>query len=128
MDVSVLTALIEARRLINNGWSRCTFARDANGHMCDWGSEAATSFCSVGAVYRATDWRNTYHTSLCLDVIDALAEQMVPAGRSDRCGHVVSWQDARGRTKEEVLDAFDKTIAAQMKAAAVVEAKELEFA
>lgn len=126
-NVSVLTALIEARRLINNGWTRTTFARDAGGHMCDWGADWATSFCSIGAIYRATDWRSTHNTEVCMRVFEALAENMFP-GYGEPSGQVVLYNDARGRTKEEILEAFDKTIAAQMKAAPVVvnEAKQLE--
>lgn len=132
-NVSVLTALIEARRLINNGWARTSFARNANGHMCDWGSKEAEQFCSVGAIYRATDWGNTCNSSVCLEVFKALDQHMMPDGRSYPSGHVhvvLSYNDARGRTKEEVLEAFDKTIAAQMKAAPVVveETKEIELA
>lgn len=127
-NVSVLTALIEARRLINNGWTRKTFARDAGGHMCDWGSEAAKSFCSIGAIYKATNWRSTHNTNLCMLVFEAVAENMYP-GYGESSGHIVHYNDARGRTKEEVLASFDKTIAVQMKIVPVVaEAEELELA
>jgi hypothetical protein len=127
MNVSLLTALIEARRLINNGWIQKTFAKDAHGYMCDWGSEAARSFCSIGAIYRATDWRSTYNTDLCMRAFEALAENMYP-GYGDPSGHIARYNDARGRTKEEVLEAFDRSIAAQIKIAPVDvrESEELE--
>lgn len=135
-NVSLLTALIETRRLINNGWSQKTFARNSNGCMCDWGSDDAKSFCSIGAIYRATDWRNTYNTSLCVDVIKTVADQMTHIHQlnyihqEDIAYRVTSYNDARGRKKEEILEAFDRAIAAQMKGARVaeVESKELELA
>lgn len=113
-NVSVLTALIEARRLIDKGWAQQTFARDGNGCMCDWGSEHAKSFCSIGAIYKATDWRNTYNSSLCVEVIKAVADQMTYHIHQDDIAYrVTGYNDAR--KKEEVLDAFDRAIAAQMK-------------
>jgi hypothetical protein len=123
MNVSTLTALIEARRLIHNGWNQKTFARDSRGHMCDWGSELARSFCSIGAIYKATDWRNTQDTSLCMDVMNIVAEQMPLGYNSVPAEHIARYNDRH--TKEEVLDAFDRSIAAQMKVESVIESKEL---
>lgn len=123
MNVSILTALIEARRLIRNGWSQKTFARDSRGNMCDWGSERAQSFCSIGAIYKATDWRNTHNTSLCMDVMNIVAEHMPLGYNSVSVEHVARYNDKH--TKEEVLDAFDRSIAAQMKVESMVESKEL---
>lgn len=127
MNVTVLTSLIEARRLINNGWGQKTFARNAVGQMCSWGSDDARSFCLMGAIYRATDWRNTYNSSLCLDVIKFVADHLdlgIESYGREPSECVVFYNDASKRTKKEVLDILDRTIAAQMKVE--VESRELE--
>jgi hypothetical protein len=126
MNVSTLTALIEARRLINNGWIQKMFARNAQGHMCGWNSEEAKSYCSIGAIYKASNWSKTYNTGLCFDVFNALSDHI----GIERYGQgpaecIVFFNDAPKRTKAEVLDAFDKAIASQMRVEPVVETREL---
>jgi hypothetical protein len=129
-DVSVLTALIEARRLINNGWTQQTFARDGNGNMCFWAFDQAESFCSIGAIYRAIDFGKTLNSFLCIDVIGAVAKHM-PLGYETELGeNLTRFNDAKGRRKEEILAAFDGAIAEQMKIepSMVVQSEELEIA
>lgn len=119
--VAVLTALIEARRLINNGWSQKTFARDSNGKMCDWKSEEAKSFCTIGAIYKSTNC----DADICREALNTLQRQL-----DQFVGYMLAhYNDNRGRKKGEVLDLFDRAIAAQMSVETVVaESKELEFA
>jgi hypothetical protein len=130
MNVSILTTLIEARRLINDGWSQKTFAQDSKGNMCDWRSKRAERFCSVGALYKATSHGREYDSCadivLCGVVFQVLAGHIDP-GYVESSSCIVTYNDAKGRTKEEVLDAFDRAIAAQMDSApVVVKDRELE--
>lgn len=127
-NVAVLTSVIETRRLVYNGWGRQTFARDANYHMCYWGSNDARFFCLMGAIYRATDWRNTYNSKLCLDVIEAVVDHIgieVYGQEPSEC--VVFYNDAPKRTKDEVLDVLDRTIASLMKIEPPIEVQSKEF-
>lgn len=135
MNVSILTTLIEARRLINNGWSQKTFAQDGKGNMCDWRAKRAESFCSVGALYKATTDGRTYDSCanilLCDEVFKVLAVHIDPY-HTEPSSCIVTYNDAKGRTKEEVLAAFDKAISAYMNdidvaAPMVVMDRELEF-
>lgn len=127
-NVSVLTALIEARRIIDKGWAQQTFARDSNGNMCFWASEQAESFCSIGAIYRAIDFGKTLNSFLCIDVIGAVAKHM-PLGYETELGeNLTRYNDTKGRRKEEILDAFDAAIAEQIKLGSAVQVRELEIA
>lgn len=127
-NVSVLTALIEARRIIDKGWAQQTFARDSNGNMCYWASEQAETFCSIGAIYRAIDFGKTLNSFLGIDVIGAVAKHM-PLGYETEIGeNLTRFNDAKGRKKEEILEAFDSAIAEQIRSGSVVQVKELEFA
>ena len=90
-----------ARELIAKGWTQSMSARDVSGEPVRPTSPRAVCFCTLGALNRATD--------------DELA-------RSDNCMRLLriaigclfihEWNDAHGRTQEEVLAAFDKAIAA----------------
>jgi hypothetical protein len=130
-DVSVLTALIEARRLIDEGWTQQTFARDGNGNMCFWAFDQAESFCSIGAIYRAIDFGKTLNSFLCIDVIIGAVAKHMPLGYETELGeNLTRFNDAKGRRKEEILAAFDGAIAEQMKLepSMVVQSEELELA
>jgi hypothetical protein len=45
--------LQEAKRLIEKGWAKETFARDAQGRPRHFLDKRAVAFCMVGALYRA---------------------------------------------------------------------------
>lgn len=47
---NVFSVLKETRRLIKNGWCRCTPAKDRWGRACDATSPKASKFCITGAV------------------------------------------------------------------------------
>lgn len=83
--------LRNARALIEKGWTQGLLARNKDGEGAFSDATEAVSFCAVGACVRS--------------------------GVS--CGHLkkllgvdtTSWNDTPGRTKEEVLDLFDRAIA-----------------
>ena len=45
--------LQEAKRLIEKGWTKETFARDEHGRSCNFLDRRAVAFCMVGAIDRA---------------------------------------------------------------------------
>lgn len=82
----VTKLLIEGRERIEQGW--CQYATRKDGAVC-----------MVGAIYTTVD--NTYCDAVrrlqrVIDMVD-----------------IVVWNDAPGRTQDEVLDAFDKAIAGE---------------
>lgn len=93
----------EARRLIAEvGWTQLAYARD--GHRCGvaFDSSNAVCFCVEGALMRAgfPD----------VESISAGRKLMQRALAVDTHGAAMTWNDAHGRTKKEVLAAFDKAI------------------
>lgn len=82
-----LMILERAKNLINaHGWTQGTYGSEDEG------------FCLMGAVSRAND-----------DVIPwGAIDHLVSALGSEQ---IIGWNDTFGRTKEEVLDLFDRTIA-----------------
>jgi len=100
---SVVAVLAEARRLISEvGWTQDAMARAA-GLLIDPMAPNADCFCSVGAIKRASgdtsDSAIGHHGAW-----EALS-------RTTNSESVMEWNDTPGRTKEEVLAAFDRAIA-----------------
>lgn len=99
MDTSTIDLLRKARALIEQGWSQGCGAKDANGFPVSTSSQEATSYCAIGALEAAGDlsfghWR----------ALEALRAGLPEAS-------ITGWNDARDRTKEEVLDLYDRVIA-----------------
>lgn len=86
----VIAVLKRARKLIATGWTQHEMHQWRNGMMC---------YCAIGALSAATSDTLAYY---------AAKNRLVPfTGRS-----IIRFNDAEGRTQEEVLAAFDKAIAA----------------
>ena len=98
-----IQVLIEAKQLlVTMGWTQGVFARDGRGlKVSPYGQEAAC-FCSLGALDSAA------HKF-------GLQDHQWVGGRfvlSDLMGGSISaYNDAAGRTQEEVIAAFDAAIA-----------------
>lgn len=87
----VIAALKRARKLIAKGWTQHEMRASHSGVVC---------YCAVGALCEATR-ENTL-------LYYAAKDRIVPfTGRG-----VIQFNDAEGRTQEEVLAVFDKAIAA----------------
>lgn len=97
MDKSeVIQVLDEAKRiLVEKGWTQGYFAKNAAGENVRLDSEEAESFCVLGAAFRAAGCRNE-------SFIRAALIAAAPAGEP------AEYNDAPGRTKEEVLALIDK--------------------
>lgn len=95
--------LVEMRRLIEEvGGTQDYDALDQEGEAVDPCSEVATCFCLGGALHRAEHGGNAPHSvrdEVRLLITDAIGE-----------GYIPNWNDRRGRTKEEVLQALDIAI------------------
>lgn len=97
--MSALQVLEGARRRLETGWVQGFFAADENGDGVDVNSPLACRWCSGGAIRVESDEDGVYYAARCLltTAIESIS--------------IADWNDEPGRTKEEVLEAFDKAIA-----------------
>jgi len=102
--VTTKQILQEARALLARGWCQGYFAKDEAGHNVTENDPGAVCWCAVGATLRAA------HV-LRFDNSEALLALRV-LGAEIRSWVIPNWNDAEGRTKEEVLAAFDRAIEA----------------
>lgn len=94
--------LTDAKTLIvTRGWGQ------GSGWKC-WGSQEPCNFCSLGAVQFAANSKTIsydLYRSVRLSLSRAIEELFPGYGDS-----IVSFNDAERRTKEEVLQVFDRAI------------------
>lgn len=91
--------LTKASNLLNEkGWTQGAMAKDINGQSVYSESPYAVCYCAAGAIF-ATVPPNKSRSELVNLVRDAVNARSL-----------VEWNDLPGRTKEEVLAAFDKAI------------------
>jgi hypothetical protein len=104
--------LIAARALIDtpDKWTTGRLSRTKDGKATDYWSEDATCFCVLGAIFRAN--RRTYEGFRMPE--DRCAAEMEAERAIQRAtqGDVPLWNDDPGRTHAEVLEAYDRAIAA----------------
>lgn len=94
---TTLDILTEARGYVAQGWTQGATARMSDGTPISPRKDAAVCWCIVGAALRAGD---------PVEAWSALAAHL------NGC-LVTVWNDAPGRTQEEVLTLFDKAIDAE---------------
>jgi hypothetical protein len=94
--------LVEARMWVDKGWCQNWYAETEVGVRCTPLDSLASSWCMLGALARASESELRDRTGFYFDaeelLVDAVGEWPP------------DWQDAPGRTKEEVLAAFDRAI------------------
>jgi hypothetical protein len=93
--------LVEARELIAKGWTQLAYAKKANGDVTDDRDGSGVCFCALGAIRRAS---GSY-----TDCQPAAGVFRAAIGSA----FIDGWNDAPGRTQAEVLEAFDRAIAAK---------------
>lgn len=103
-DLTTKQVLIGARALIAKGWVQDVYAVDAEGHDIDPLSHAACRFCCLGAIARVMEIADVGNGQLADDVPATVSLEKA-AGRS-----IPGFNDAFGRTKEQVLAVFDQAI------------------
>ena len=98
------TVLVAARAKIASGWTQGAMARDADGEPCSVMAVKAVAWCSDGAVkYAAEDDAAWW---------EALKRLSAAAGLRDS-NELIIWQDVAERTHAEMLELFDRAIAAE---------------
>ena len=103
-----------ARFLISKGWNQKSGATTEDGRFCGTNSPEAHNYCVIGAMYRAVhdtsfgmSDRRQSGLSHHLGRIFQRANKMNP-----EISHIANWNDDKNRTKEQVLAAMDKAVAA----------------
>jgi hypothetical protein len=98
-----------ARALIAAGWCREDQATDEDGNSVDFDDPAAKHFCALGALERVSDrgpaW-NIAYGCLC-DAANVKGERGTVA---TLFGPLVAWNDREGRTRAQVVAAFDEAM------------------
>ena len=113
--MSVAATLAEARKLIAQGWTQGAFYDDEDGRGC---------YCLAGAVGAAEaasvklpKGRVKFVFYSRSKSIAALSACLGGRGRGAGAVDLVTeWNDAPGRTQEDVLDLIDRAIAKEAKA------------
>lgn len=98
----IAASLEQALSLIDtpDKWEKGFYARTKRKMPTSYQSACAASFCAEGAIMRSCGIR-------CWEVLKFFEEQ-----NKISCGDIVSWNDSLSRTHDQVLEAFNKSIAA----------------
>lgn len=93
--------------IIKQGWCQYYFAKDDEGRLSNPTDNEATCFCIMGAVRKTFDDDH----SLVFSFLEEVQETIFGNKKSkhDRLCSVADWQDAKGRTQQEVVDVLVKT-------------------
>lgn len=107
--MTVNAHLAAARARIVQGWCQKAVARNAAGVSVEVNAVDAVSWCIYGALAKADhDVGDHYHHHS----VDLMREAHAALDPQDGHARLLGlWNDARGRTKEEVLTVFDNAIA-----------------
>jgi hypothetical protein len=115
--MNLVCALEQGQELVRMGWCQFHAAKGVRGQAVWPHSEAAVQFCTTGAVIRVTwPWDEEDSTELhhlTQDCYDLLAQAIKEDGWEDDRPpwHVIAdWNDAPGRTKEDVVALYDAAI------------------
>ncbi len=96
---SVLDVLVDARGLVQAGWTQGAYARNAAGKCTIPSDSDAVSFCALGALAKLVSRESWLFTPARKALESALGTTAVS-----------EWNDEPGRTREEVLAVFDGAI------------------
>ncbi len=98
MTTETAEVLRKARALVEEGWTQGAMSRDARGYKSLTSTAAPVCFCAIGAIQEADP-------KSCLAAATALGRIVG--------GSIIDFNDAPGRTQQEVIAAFDRAIAAE---------------
>lgn len=98
----MIRTMLEAVRLMDEGWTTGCHARDAEGIPCPTLSPEAVAFCPAGALYRATG----SITPIYLACIGAIQDEAILTGY--RFPGITQWGDVVGYPN--VRDVFERAI------------------
>lgn len=112
-------ALEQARELVRAGWSQGVAARTSSGVECYIHSDSAAQFDASGALMRVTwpwdDEDDEHLWNIFQECSDLLVQTIRELYGWDMSEHppwqiLTDWNDEPARTKEEVIDLFNRTL------------------
>jgi hypothetical protein len=109
----ILEVLVEAKKLLEAGWTKEVYARGPDGVNASFMDPDACSFCAIGAVYRAAEDKEKdvpFPTDLSEQVGDYLNNAWMQLFRNDPALCLSEWNDRKTTTKEDVLNFYSRVI------------------
>jgi hypothetical protein len=97
-----------ARELVAQGWTQKAWARDAAGNGVSTFNDKAVSFCAIGAICAASE--RLYPESppmMYQEARIALHNAVYDITKDGGHYSVMEYNDAKGRTREEMVALFD---------------------
>lgn len=115
--METVVALKQARELVRNGWCQMDAAKNSHGQGVYASSDDAAQFCISGAVARATwPWEDDDGhlwevTQECFKLLArAVREQGWDMSEQPVWQAINEWNDEPARTKQEVVELFDRAL------------------
>jgi hypothetical protein len=111
----VAMVLEVAAQVVEKGWTRGEFARDADGEGVDFDDEKACSFCMLGALRRATllmkEWDGYSASAVRMLAQDEIAKNMPELQRIDKRISLdfVVWNDKYAKDGAQVAAKLRET-------------------
>jgi hypothetical protein len=135
---NIIKILLNARALIDAGWTQGAHARDQHNEICSWIDKHAVRFCLEGALYKAGHefygrrmsyvkfrLRSIVYDVTCFSskhepysvwsvaICEAVFSRVfacISEAYPQQGLSIMSFNNANSRTKEEVLSVIDKTL------------------
>lgn len=103
------TCLRQVREYVQRGWVQGVSAKNAKGRACMPTSKTATCWCITGAMTAASvELPSSYRGILVSQAEGAIGSA---AHLKDNYGFdLISWNDRKGRTQEQILNVLDRAI------------------
>lgn len=95
--------LLRAAEVVRRGWCQDSYCEPDNGLLDD---EEKMYFCGAGALFVAFGWRPS--ETLMVDGYDESVTKLMPVLGFESVDELVKWNDAEGRTKEQVAERFER--------------------
>lgn len=114
MQADVLEVVQAVRAEVAKGWTQGTNQIDESGHWVARDSPMVVARCLYGALlYGALVYATNFPLGRypLLDTAYATIAAEVRTDKDQTMNSLVAWNDAKGRTQDEVLDMLDKLIA-----------------
>ena len=99
------TLLVHARKLIQQGWTQHTDARDADGRPIQPWSSQAVAWSLLGALVAALEAETGENERLA---VDRLASACIALAAVIEHDSLDSWNDDATRTPDDVLDTLER--------------------